>query len=224
MRGSPFDLVIFDCDGVLVDSEPISNKIFHDLLVQAGWSMSSQFTFATFTGRSLASSLELAENLLGQPLPKDLAKLYEATVLEHLKSELRPIEDIDQALININTPCCVASSSDHQRIRLSLLVTGLAEIFGENIYSADDVARGKPEPDLFLYAARQMGYQPSKAAVIEDSIPGVQAGIAAGMTVFAYTGSAEASSLRAAGAHHTFNNMRSLPDLLDQANSVQTHR
>lgn len=216
-----FQLIIFDCDGVLVDSEPISNRLFYQQLVKAGWSMSPELTFATFAGRSLKSSLSLAEDLHGRSLPEEFAKQYEADVMEHLKTELKPIDGITKALTNITMPGCVASSSSHQRIRLSLNVTGLLKKFGNNIFSSEDVARGKPAPDLFLYAARQMGFAPSKAAVIEDSIPGVTAGVAAGMTVFAYTGSVAAGDLTAAGANLTFSDMSLLLDLLSKYNSIE---
>jgi HAD superfamily hydrolase (TIGR01509 family) len=209
-----FELIIFDLDGVLVDSESVVNRILHDMLNELGINISPKETVDKFTGLALATCLTDIEKQFGK-LPADFAKQYDNKVIDTLRTDLRPIDGIFATLENITRPICVASGSSHPRIKLSLEITGLLSKFGNNIFSIDDVARGKPAPDLFLHAAKQMGHAPQHCAVIEDSVPGVQAGKAAGMAVFAYTGSQSSDTLAKAGADHVFNNMLHLSDLLN---------
>src|SRR5580700_8073663 len=163
-----FQLVIFDLDGVLVDSEPINNQIFFEMLVEAGLSISYEDVFAKFTGLSTQNCINLIEEQFGKALPDNFKTTYQARTRKALKVKLKPITGAISALENITHPVCIASGSGHDRIKLSLQVTGLLSKFENNIFSASDVAHGKPAPDLFLYAAQQMGYSPECCAVIED--------------------------------------------------------
>src|SRR5580700_2938661 len=152
-----FQLVIFDLDGVLVDSEPINNQIFFEMLVEAGLNISYEDVFAKFTGLSTQSCINLIEEQFGKTLPDNFKITYQTSTREALKVKLKPIAGAVSALENIKQPVCIASGSGHDRIKLSLQVTGLLPRFANNIFSASDVAHGKPAPDLFLYAAKTMG-------------------------------------------------------------------
>ena len=209
-----FDLVIFDCDGVLVDSELITNRIFARMLNELGVAVSLEDMFERFVGRSMPQCLEIIERLLGRQIPDDFADEYRIRTETALKSELNAVADIEAVLANIGIPYCVASSGTHEKMQLTLGVTGLLDKFRGRIYSVTDVARGKPFPDIFLHAAEQSRVPASACAVIEDTPTGVQAGVAAGMTVFGFCALTPKQRLVAAGAHHTFERMRDLPDLL----------
>jgi HAD superfamily hydrolase (TIGR01509 family) len=207
----PWELVIFDCDGVLVDSEPISNRILAARLTAIGLPTSTEDSVRDFMGRSWASCEAIAEQRLGGPLPEGFADAYHAEVFEAFARELEPVAGVVEALERVDAPTCVASSGSHERIRRGLAATGLLERFDGRIFSATDVAHGKPAPDLFLHAAACMGADPAGCAVIEDSPAGVEAARAAGMAVFGYAGLTPAERL--AGAH-TFAAMTELPELL----------
>ena len=206
-------LVIFDCDGVLVDSEPISNRILAAELTAIGLPMSAEDSVRDFMGRSWASITADVEERLGRELPPGFAAGYEAALFEAFEAELGPVAGIGAALERIEAQTCVASSGAHYRIRRALAVTGLLERFDGRIFSATDVERGKPAPDLFLHAAGQMGFEPADCVVVEDSPAGAQAGRAAGMPVLGYAGMTPAAQLEAEGAR-TFTAMAGLPGLL----------
>ena len=211
----PPQLIIFDCDGILVDSEPLSNSMFIDALAEIGFSMTMEECRDLFVGRSPENNIETIERMLGSPLPKDflvdLGKKTDAAFEQYL----RPVPGIESALREITFPVCVASSSPPEMILENLRRTGLLPRFEGRIFSATQVVNGKPAPDLFLHAAQVMKAPAESCAVIEDSVAGVQAGTSAGMTVFAYTGTFSADSLKDAGAHIVFDDMRQLPELLD---------
>jgi len=207
-------LIIFDCDGVLVDSESIANPLFYKMLTEYGINISYEESYTSFTGLSVRTCLSLIEKKFGKVLPKNLTDEYQENVMLALKTDLKPIKGIHSALENIKQPICVASGSSHERIRLSLELTGLLSKFEGNIFSASDVTRGKPAPDLFLHAAQKMGFLPEQCTVIEDSVPGVQAGVAAGMTVLGYACGHKPEDLASAGAHFVFDDMHLLPELL----------
>ena len=209
----PFELVIFDCDGVLVDSEPLSNRILAERLTAAGLPTSTEDSVRDYMGRSWATVAAHAAERLGRPLPDDFAEGYHAELYATFARELEPIAGIHAALDRIGVPTCVASSGSHERIRRSLSATGLLERFEGRIFSATDVEHGKPAPDLFLHAAARMGAAPERCVVVEDSPAGVQAGRAAGMTVLGYAGLTDADQLRAVGAE-TFERMADLPALV----------
>jgi HAD superfamily hydrolase (TIGR01509 family) len=210
----PIAHVIFDCDGVLVDSEPLSNRLLAEALSEIGLPMTAEETVREFMGRSWATVAAAVEERLGRPAPPELAESYHARLFEAFDRELEPIPGVVAALDRLGRPACVASSGDHARIRRALGRTGLLERFDGKIFSAQDVAHGKPAPDLFLHAAERMGFDPARTAVVEDSPAGVQAGRAAGMRVLGFAANGAAGALEAAGADVLFSDMRALPDLL----------
>ena len=208
------DLVIFDCDGVLVDSEPISNRILAGMLDEIGLPLSVEETTREFIGLSMDDCWRIIERRLGRALPADFAKRYDRQLLEESRRHLRPVPGLPQALERIDRPLCVASSGSLEKIRNSLELTGLLPRFANRLFSAEEVQHGKPAPDLFVHAARRMGAAVDRCVVIEDSARGVRAGVAAGMTVLGYTGRSAPSELAQAGAR-CFDEMRELPELLD---------
>lgn len=209
-------LLIFDCDGVLVDSELIACGALADLLTSLGCPMTTADVVREFGGRSLAHTLARAESLLGKPIPADVGERERKDLLERFRRELKPIAGVHDAIVGLPHRRCVASSSVPERIRVSLEVTGLAPLFGDNVFSATEVKNGKPAPDLFLMAAARMGCDVREAIVIEDSVPGVTAARAAGMTAIGFVGGSHATAtladdLKAAGAHMVIARMADLP-------------
>jgi HAD superfamily hydrolase (TIGR01509 family) len=189
-------LVIFDCDGVLVDSEPISLRLLLSTLASAGLVLEPADADALFLGRSLATTREIVARDFGltvsdAALDEMRRKLYAA-----FRDELQPIEGVSRVLGSLPCPFCVASSSQPERIELSLRVTGLWSRFEGRVFSSTMVARGKPAPDLFLFAAETLGYPPDECVVVEDSPAGIMAAQAAGMRVVAFTGGGHARSAR----------------------------
>lgn len=216
---SRFDLVIFDCDGVLVDSESLACVVHADVLTQHGYPITAEQVHERFLGRSAREARHEVETELGRTLSDDYTAQLKATIDEVFGANLQPIPHIAETLGRLSQRICVASSGTPTRIRSSLTTTGLLGRFDPHLFSALQVDRGKPAPDLFLFAAAQMNVSPDRCVVIEDSIPGVTAGVAAGMTVFGYHGGshcspATAAVLRAVGAHTVFDDMRHLPDLV----------
>ncbi len=185
-------LVIFDCDGVLVDSEPVSVRVLVDALARRGITMEETEAYRRFLGRSLATVTTAMREEFG--IEADAAFLDDMRHDLYLRfhSELQPVSGIAETLDSLPFRRCVASSSQPERIRLSLSLTGLIDKFEPHIFSASMVANGKPAPDLFLHAARQMGVAPQDCVVIEDSPAGIEAAHRAGMTVFAFTGASHA--------------------------------
>jgi len=220
-----FDLIIFDCDGVLVDSEVISCRVHAELLTAHGYPISSEQVRTRFLGRSAReASLEI-ESELGRSLPGDFDALLKAALFREFAATLEATPHMHVTLAAIAQPVCVASSGTPEKIRNSLTRTGLYDRFAPHIFSATQVRNGKPAPDLFLYAASQMGAAPSRCLVIEDSVPGIRAARAAGMAVFGFHGGShcrhgDAEALRAAGALATFNDMRQLPAMMAQAADI----
>jgi HAD superfamily hydrolase (TIGR01509 family) len=208
------ELVIFDCDGVLVDSERLANAVLADLLTEAGLPTTTEESIATYMGLSMASCLAMAEDRLGAPLPPDFLDRYHAEVFEAFERELEAVPGVAEVVRALRWPTCVASSGEHERMRRTLGRTGLHEHFDGRIFSASEVERGKPHPDLFLHAADRMGADPAACVVIEDSPYGVRGARAAGMTVLGYAAMTPAPVLAAEGAT-TFTAMAELPALLD---------
>jgi HAD superfamily hydrolase (TIGR01509 family) len=208
------DLIIFDCDGVLVDSEVLTNTVFRDMLIELGATVSLEDMFERFVGHSMDHCLELSRDLLGKDLPDDFAANYRNRSVQILKDQLQPVPGIKLALSRIELPMCVASSGDHDKMRTTLGLTGLLDHFNDRLFSVTQVARGKPAPDVFLFAASCMGVAPDRAAVVEDTPVGVVAGLAAGMKVFGYAGRTPRQRLLSAGASVVFDDMTMLPTLL----------
>ncbi|MBM3648621.1 MAG: HAD family phosphatase [Alphaproteobacteria bacterium] len=212
-------LVIFDCDGVLVDSEPLANASFSRALEAEGLDWSVEETMRRLMGRSLKSCVEICEAELGRKLPDDfLEKMQAATYKSFRDAPLQAVAGVKgavQALQAAGIATCVASSGALEKMRFTLGLTGLWELFEGRIFSSSQVPRGKPFPDLFLHAAIAMDVQPIVCSVVEDSVPGVQAARAAGMRALAYAGApyADRAALVAAGGE-LFDDMASLPGLL----------
>ena len=212
----PPALVIFDCDGVLVDSEPIANRVLSQALIAEGLDTTYEETTEETTGLSMDSVLAWAEGRLGRGLPADFVARVQDLTFAAFRRELGPVPGVAEALARIELPVCVASSGEIEKIRLSLGLTGLLARFEGRIFSATQVARGKPFPDIFLHVAETLGAAPAACAVIEDSLPGVRAARAAGMAVLGYAGVGDGAALAAAGAR-AFTDMADLPDLLSAA-------
>jgi HAD superfamily hydrolase (TIGR01509 family) len=198
------ELAIFDCDGVLVDSEVISNDVLARLLTAEGLPTTLAQARATYQGLLLDEVLEVAQARLGRALPADWLKRYERERTRAFRDELRPVHGAAAAVAEIaaaGVAVCVASQGKLEKTRLSLALTGLDGLFAPRaLFSAHAVARGKPHPDLFLHAARTMGAQPVRCVVVEDTPSGVTGAVAAGMRVLGYCADSDAGALAAAGA------------------------
>lgn len=212
-------LVIFDCDGVLVDSEPLSNTCFARALRREGLDWSVEETMRRLMGRSMKSCVEIVEHELGRGLPADFVDKLQADTMQIFRdAPLQPVVGVAAAIDAIEAAgaaTCVASSGSLDKMRVTLGLTGLWERFEGRIFSATEVTRGKPFPDLFLHAAQRMNCQPVECVVVEDSLPGIQAARAAGMRAMAYVGAThtDGSALKAAGGH-PFDAMAKLPALV----------
>ena len=212
----PFDLVIFDCDGVLVNSEEVANEVFADVLLQVcGLELTLEDMFDTFVGHSRAQCLDKIEVMLGEPPPAELDQRYQSDINLALKESVEAIEGIESVLRDLAIPFCVASSGSHDKMQMTLGKTGLIDLFDGNIFSTSEVERGKPHPDIYLHAATAMGsYQVERCLVIEDSPIGVAGAVAAGMRVFGFAELMPAHKLEASGAHLVFDSMHDLPELI----------
>jgi HAD superfamily hydrolase (TIGR01509 family) len=209
-----FDLIIWDCDGVLIDSERLAVRTESQILTELGWPLTEADVIELFVGRSSRYMQTVIEERLGRPV--DWKVQFERRVREACERELKPVEGVIDALNAIDVPSCVASSSSHPMLNFKLGLTGLAARFAGRIYSADDVAHGKPDPAVFLFAATSMGVAPERCAVIEDSASGVEAGLAANMTVFAFTGGVTSAQKLAPYDVVLFDAMQELPKLLER--------
>ena len=215
----PFDLVIFDCDGVLVDSEAISCRVHAETLTRHGYPITFEQVLQRFLGVSDHEAGLIIEAEMGRRLPDDFEAQRKQAVLQRYAAELRAIPHIGEAIAAIDLPKCVASSGTPEKIRHGLGCAGLYDLLAPHIFSASQVQRGKPAPDLFLFAAGQMRATPARCVVIEDSLAGVAAAVAAGMPVLGFYGGSHCQpghgdQLRAAGADAVFDDMRLLPGLI----------
>jgi HAD superfamily hydrolase (TIGR01509 family) len=210
-------LVIFDCDGVLVDSEPIANRVFARHLEAHGFPMTVEDVTRTFIGRSRDTCIEMAGRLRGKPLPADFAQTWDAALHVALAAEVKPVEGIPELLRGLDIPYCVASNGEPEHMRIALTAAGLMPLVQGRLFSAAQVPRPKPAPDVYLHAAKTMGTAPAECVVVEDTPTGVKAGKAAGMRVYGYAGAAnaDADALEAHGAI-VFRHMRSLPSLWNE--------
>lgn len=210
------ELVIFDCDGVLVDSEPLSNRVMTDCLNEAGFALSFEEVTRTFIGLTLNRCLAMLEERFGRPVPPDFEVALQERTYARFRAELEAVPGVIEVLDSLDEnghATCVASSGTLEKMQVSLGVTGLWERFDGRIFNSAMVTRGKPWPDLFLHAAERMGAGPENSVVIEDSLPGVQAARAAGMTVLGYVGGRLARPLAVEGAIE-FDDMARLPALI----------
>ncbi|MFE0511627.1 HAD family hydrolase [Streptomyces sp. NPDC058964] len=212
----PVELVIFDCDGVLVDSERIAARVQVSLGAELGWPLTPDEVVDRFIGRSHASIREQVAARLGEETAAIWSHRFEQRHREAVDAGLAPVEGLLEALDAITVPTCVASSGSHEKMRHTLGRTGLYDRFAGRIHSATEVARGKPAPDLFLHAARRMGVDPAACAVVEDSQPGVRAARAAGMRVFGYAGGLTPAERLEGPDTVVFHDMRTLPTLISR--------
>jgi HAD superfamily hydrolase (TIGR01509 family) len=210
----PVELVIFDCDGVLVDSERLAVRIDVRVLAELGWVLSEREVIDRFVGRSHEFMVAEIEAHLGRRLASDWEDPFQHLYREAFAAELAPVPGVVEALDAITLPTCVASSGSHEKMRYTLGLTGLWERFAGRIFSASEVARGKPAPDLFLNAAARMGVDPGACAVVEDSRYGVEAARAAGMLALGFAGGLTAAEQLRGPRTRVFSDMRDLPRLL----------
>lgn len=208
-----WELVIFDCDGVLVDSEQIDMRVLVEMAAELDLMISLSHAAGVFRGQSIAHCVTIIEEQLGRRVPADFIEIFRRRTAAVFEQELRPIEGIAAALQQITIPMCVASSAPPSKIELMLHLTGLLAPFQGRIYSAYQINCWKPDPGLFLHVARALHCAPPNCVVVEDSVVGVQAGVAAGMYVLGYADAAYSPALAAAGAQ-VFQHMAQLPALL----------
>jgi HAD superfamily hydrolase (TIGR01509 family) len=208
-------VVIFDCNGVLVDSEPLATAILSQEFTRAGFTLTPDVIACYFTGRRPADIFAEVESVSGRKLPPNFASAVASIIVRRFRTELRATHHAEYALSWLRGPKCVASSSSYKRIRISLECTGLIRFFDDNLFSASDIRRGKPAPDLFLHAAEKLQVEPGECLVVEDSPVGVAASLAAGMTAIGFVGGSHASGqlgnqLRSAGARTVISDLRAL--------------
>ncbi len=221
------DLVIFDCDGVLVDSEPIACEVVAQVMTEAGFHVSLSEFFTRFAGVSDREMYAQLETQYRSTIGEALRQRVNDEILAALGDRLEPIPGITSVLQAIDLPMCVASGSDRRRVETSLAKTGLLPHFDSRIFTSHEVPRGKPAPDLFLHAAGRMRAEPSRCVVIEDSEAGVRAAVAAGMPVLGFVGGSHCSAeradvLRSLGARIVFDRMAELPRHLDDCRQSMT--
>ncbi len=209
-------LVIFDCDGVLVDSEPITNRIFLEMLQGYGLAIPHE----EFVSKYVGSGMSVVKSLLYTDhqftLPDDFFKTFNTRSLQALQRDLKAVKNVEEAIDALNVPYCLASNSSPEKVRLMLNKTQMLSRFEGKIFTASMVAAPKPAPDIYVHAARENGVSKENVLVIEDTHIGVTAAVAAGMQVFGYTGTFPGEKLINAGASQTFNDMKELKDLIEQ--------
>lgn len=213
-----FELIIFDCDGVIVDSERIANEVFAKVLnEECGFSLDLNYMFENFVGRSSSQCMDLVEEMFGRKPPEGLEDKYKNEINLALSSSVTAVKGIETAISDLTIPYCVASSGSHEKMQTTLGKTNLLRLFEGLLHSTSEVSRGKPFPDIYHYAAKSMGVtDPKKCLVIEDSPLGVKGAAAAGMTVFGYSELMDKDRLIKAGAHHTFDQMWLLNNEIEQ--------
>jgi HAD superfamily hydrolase (TIGR01509 family) len=210
----PFELLILDCDGVVVDSEPITTRVLAEMLQELGVSIDIEEVAQRFTGIMFSRILKLVSDLSGKSLPEDFVSSYRDRTFAAMEADLKPVEGVEAALDRITIPYCIASNGPHMKMQKTLSITSLLSRFEGRLFSSDDVPRGKPFPDLFLFVARHFSVRPSACLVIEDSASGVEAALAAGMSVYGYSAREKDGRLLTAGADRVFYQMSELPSLV----------
>ena len=209
------DLAIFDCDGVLVDSEPLANQVFVQMVREHGFDVDEAAYLKKFSGITLPDRISTTAQELNWNPPQNFMDVFNERLSALSKEKLQPVHGVRDVLENLPVPACVASNGSREEIVLRLELSKLAPFFGDALFSGLEVPRPKPEPDVYLKAARAFGVDPSRCIVIEDSIPGVTAGVRAGMRVYGHAAFTPAEKLKAAGAT-PFGNMLELRDMLAQ--------
>ncbi|RZJ21473.1 MAG: HAD family phosphatase [Haliea sp.] len=217
-----FDAVLFDCDGVLVDSEPITNGVLRDMLAESGWTLTPQECMRLFVGKAVKDETALIESRTGQPLTEDWMQRFRARRNEGLVQRVQAIPGVVEAVAALHAQyegrIACASGADRFKVELQMGKCGLLPFFEGRIFSGHEMPRSKPFPDVYLAAAAALGVDPARCAVVEDTVTGATAGVAAGATVFGYSpddaGHDAPAALRAAGVAAVFSRMEALPALL----------
>lgn len=210
---SRYKCIIFDCDGVLVDSEPLSNQVMVDLANQCGADIDLDYAYKHFKGNSLHNCMNQIRGLIGKEIPFDFEAEYRKLSFEKFKKEIQPINGVKNVLENLEVPFCVASSGPEKKIKLNLKLTGLLPYFEGKIFSCYTIEKWKPNPAVFLWAAETMGYKPSECLVVEDSPIGVEAALNGGFDVYGFTAHDYNDELKPE-ATRVFDKMENLMDLL----------
>ncbi|RCT55848.1 HAD family phosphatase [Winogradskyella sp. KYW1333] len=210
---SKYKCIIFDCDGVLVDSEPLSNQVMVDIANELGANINLKYALRNFKGNSFNNCAQQISDLIGKAVPNNLEEIYRERSFEKFRNEIKPINGIKNVLDDLKLPFCVASSGPESKIKLNLELIGLMEYFQENIFSCYTIGKWKPDPSVFNWAAKTMGYNPNECLIIEDSLIGVEAALNGGFDVFGYTAHDYHDELRKM-ATKTFSEMLILPELL----------
>ncbi|HRX12171.1 MAG TPA: HAD family phosphatase [Draconibacterium sp.] len=213
-KNMKFKCIIFDCDGVLVDSEAISAKIFQEMASKLGSKLDFETVLKQITGTSMTENLKFFSEKINGKLPEDFEAEFRKRSYEAFKTELKPIKGIHELLEKINVPVGVASSGPVEKIKLNLTTTNLIDYFDSNIFSCYEIGSWKPEPEIYLHAAKKMGFQPVECAVIEDSLAGVQSAKAGGFNVFGFAHGKNKNTFEELGAT-VFSEMQELGKLLD---------
>ena len=217
-----FEAILFDCDGVLVDSEPITNGVLRDLLEEAGWVLTPEDCMRLFIGKAVREERQMIEAATGRPLTEDWMQLFYERRNRALEAQLEIVAGADAAVAAAHSHAqrriACASGADRFKVEMQLTKVGLMDFFAGRIFSGHEMARSKPAPDVYLAAAQHLQAPPQQCLVIEDSATGVLAGVAAGATVWAYCPlPQQGAALRQAGASHLFEHMAQLPQLLAAA-------
>ncbi len=209
-------LVIFDCDGVLVDTERIGSSVVAEFATKYGWSLDTERATKLFKGAAMPDIWRVISENADQTLPDDVERSFRERQLALLEAQLQPDLALREVLENFPCSFCVASNGPHEKMQVTLRVAGILSLFEGRIFSRTDVARSKPAPDLFLHAAQSCGFSAVECLVIEDSILGVHAAHSAGMRVWGFAGMDPSSEgdLMKAGVERVFSRMEDLPDLL----------
>ena len=221
----PFDAVLFDCDGVLVDSEPITAEVLRVMLGELGWQLTLEETMRLFTGKAVRDELQLIEAHSGVTLDDDWIQHFWERRNAALRAQLQAVPGAASAVRDLHRlldgRIACASGADRGKVRMQLDKAGILDCFGERIFSGHETPRNKPYPDVYLKAAEALGVDPARCAVVEDSVTGVTAGEASGATVYGFSsvravslGLSDPQALRAAGAVEIFSDMAALPVLL----------
>jgi len=215
MKNTNYDLVIFDCDGVLVNSEPLANQVYVGILEEHGHQVNSEAYLQEFSGASITQRLEVTSRKLNWTPPSNFTSIFHERLAALANQELKAVPGIHELIDSLTVPICIGSNGTRSEIQLRLKIAQLTEKFENAIFSGIEVAHPKPAPDVFLAAAKSFNVPPSRCIVIEDSIPGITAAVRAGMRVYGHAVFTPAEALQAAGAI-PFANMMELKHMLAQ--------
>jgi HAD superfamily hydrolase (TIGR01509 family) len=214
MNTTSFDLVIFDCDGVLVNTEPLANKVYVQMLSEYGYQVNTEEYQREFSGAAIFKRLEVTSQRLNWTPPENFMSVFNERIADLTARELKPVPGIHELIESLSVPICVASNGSREEILLRLKIARLTKHFGSAIFSGLEVPHPKPAPDVFLAAAKSFNISPDRCIVIEDSVPGVTAGVRAGMKVYGHAAFTPSESLRKVGAI-PFENMMELKSILN---------